>query len=495
MVNTNGALVNPTNFFRANSNALNASVGGLTSALNPGRIFIGSASSNAASQTLSGDANLATNGALTLSNSATARNNLGLGTIATVNSPVPIANGGTGATTARASGQNVGVYQMSPNNGNNAFTDRSSAANGFAGQLGVSYFGTGVPYLWNFNPTSNTWDGQFAFPDVVHFGDPTHMAIADGSGSTAGYSFIVNGNTNQSTVGAWDNVMFLQNEHTNHYSALVLNFGSRNNLTGFGAVFGLGNGGTGTGIFSNAAYFEIVNGIPLKWVMDARGFTKPVLELAADTTLNYYKNNNSVAIHFNPDGTADFGQTVNFGGLVNLNGSVTLTGHFAGPNFTIDDSGNVLAGNDGNLSDAKFRLFISQKTGAGTIFYTHSTGEGLGRVDGTTAGVGIYSLDDASNSPAIKVLNHFGGGDSITLKYSTSVTSNLVIGAGSNDGSAILQADSTAKGFLPPRMTKSQRNSIPSPVAGLVVYQTDSTPGLRAYNGTHWVRFTESNDD
>jgi hypothetical protein len=38
--------------------------------------------------------------------------------------------------------------------------------------------------------------------------------------------------------------------------------------------------------------------------------------------------------------------------------------------------------------------------------------------------------------------------------------------------SAILQADSTTQGFLPPRMTTSQKNAISSPVAGLIVYDT-----------------------
>jgi hypothetical protein len=38
--------------------------------------------------------------------------------------------------------------------------------------------------------------------------------------------------------------------------------------------------------------------------------------------------------------------------------------------------------------------------------------------------------------------------------------------------SAILQADSTTKGFLPPRMTTTQKNAISTPAAGLVIYDT-----------------------
>jgi hypothetical protein len=38
--------------------------------------------------------------------------------------------------------------------------------------------------------------------------------------------------------------------------------------------------------------------------------------------------------------------------------------------------------------------------------------------------------------------------------------------------SAVLQANSTAKGFLPPRMTTTQKNAIGTPAAGLVIYDT-----------------------
>ena len=51
--------------------------------------------------------------------------------------------------------------------------------------------------------------------------------------------------------------------------------------------------------------------------------------------------------------------------------------------------------------------------------------------------------------------------------------------------SAILQADSTTKGFLPPRMTTTQKNAIASPAAGLVVYDTTNN-GVAYYDGTTW---------
>jgi hypothetical protein len=52
--------------------------------------------------------------------------------------------------------------------------------------------------------------------------------------------------------------------------------------------------------------------------------------------------------------------------------------------------------------------------------------------------------------------------------------------------SAILDVKSTTKGFLPPRMTQAQRDAIVAPSPGLIIYQTDGTPGFYFYNGSSW---------
>jgi hypothetical protein len=52
--------------------------------------------------------------------------------------------------------------------------------------------------------------------------------------------------------------------------------------------------------------------------------------------------------------------------------------------------------------------------------------------------------------------------------------------------SAILQVDSTTKGFLPPRGTNTQMNAIASPATGLVFYDTTNNK-LCVYNATSWI--------
>jgi hypothetical protein len=54
------------------------------------------------------------------------------------------------------------------------------------------------------------------------------------------------------------------------------------------------------------------------------------------------------------------------------------------------------------------------------------------------------------------------------------------------NASAKMQIDSTTQGFLPPRMTTTQRNAIASPAAGLMVYDT-TLNAMFYFNGTIWI--------
>ncbi len=60
------------------------------------------------------------------------------------------------------------------------------------------------------------------------------------------------------------------------------------------------------------------------------------------------------------------------------------------------------------------------------------------------------------------------------------------IGTSTPDASSLLEINSTKAGLLIPRMTKNQRDGIASPATGLLIYQTNITPGFYYYDGSAW---------
>ena len=69
---------------------------------------------------------------------------------------------------------------------------------------------------------------------------------------------------------------------------------------------------------------------------------------------------------------------------------------------------------------------------------------------------------------------------------------NVGIGTTTPNASALLDLVSTNKGFLAPRMTEAQKNAIASPATGLIVFQTNGTPGFYYFDGTGWLRIVSN---
>jgi hypothetical protein len=76
---------------------------------------------------------------------------------------------------------------------------------------------------------------------------------------------------------------------------------------------------------------------------------------------------------------------------------------------------------------------------------------------------------NATPANAFGVLETYGGNNPLFIQ---TVGGNVGINTTTDVASALLHLTSTTKGFLPPRMTTTQKNAISSPAAGLVVYDT-----------------------
>jgi uncharacterized protein (TIGR02145 family) len=66
------------------------------------------------------------------------------------------------------------------------------------------------------------------------------------------------------------------------------------------------------------------------------------------------------------------------------------------------------------------------------------------------------------------------------------VNAQVGIGTTNPNASAELDVTSTTKGFLPPRLTTTQRNAISSPATGLTIYNT-TLNCMEYFNGTGWL--------
>ena len=75
------------------------------------------------------------------------------------------------------------------------------------------------------------------------------------------------------------------------------------------------------------------------------------------------------------------------------------------------------------------------------------------------------------------------------------VSAQVGIGTTTPDASSILELESTTQGMLTPRMLQAERDAITSPATGLLIYQTNNTPGFYYYNGSIWTPFGGADTD
>jgi hypothetical protein len=145
-------------------------------------------------------------------------------------------------------------------------------------------------------------------------------------------------------------------------------------------------------------------------------------------------------------------------------------------------TGNVLIG---TTTDAGFRLDVNgtaRVQGALTVSSGGAAITGQLQANGGLKATVVLNNTFNTNGNSLTI---FQSSDALgEARFYQSVCAGFVTTINS---SAILQAESTTKGFLPPRMTQTQRNDIASPAIGLEIYQTDATEGKYIYKSSGWT--------
>ena len=108
-------------------------------------------------------------------------------------------------------------------------------------------------------------------------------------------------------------------------------------------------------------------------------------------------------------------------------------------------------------------LDVETNNGTKTAVDINNTGGGDPKINFQVDGVSTFSIGiDNDDADKFKI-------GTAALETNTAITidasQNVGIGTASPNAAAVLEASSTTKGFLPPRMTQAQRNAIVSPAA------------------------------
>jgi hypothetical protein len=152
----------------------------------------------------------------------------------------------------------------------------------------------------------------------------------------------------------------------------------------------------------------------------------------------------------------------------------TETDPAGGTNYSITGTQEILS-----VPYAMYAAKSGDATTMGAIGSSSSTNGGT-----ITAGVLSLAPADATNGGLVTI-------GAQTFAGNKTLTGTLGVGTATSAASAQLDVSSTSKGFLPPRMTKAQRNSITNPATGLVVFCTDCVPAsvggeLEVYSAGVW---------
>ena len=166
---------------------------------------------------------------------------------------------------------------------------------------------------------------------------------------------------------------------------------------------------------------------------------------------------------------------LNFLGLVNSNGNVNIG---ADENTTSPNKLNIHV-NSSSVDGQGISLIDTGGSG--------NVGAGINYFGGsTTLMASIRTRIQSGYLNSVLAFSTNNASNVLTERFRITETGNVLVGSTTNVPSAILAADSTTKGFLPPRMTSTQKSAISTPATGLVIYQTDSTEGLYQYKSTGW---------
>jgi hypothetical protein len=359
-----------------------------------------------------------------------------------------------------------------------------------------------IGLLFTSTSPNRPWIGAVnGFASPTSDGTALQINIDNSSGRTAtGFDFLIRSGTRDYTSGSVDVVRLTANYTPTSGTGVFSNFVINPTINQTGGANGITRGLYILPTLTAAADFRAIE-TSAGNVLFGSGFfwdnANSRLGIGTATPSGIWSGNNrsiqilapanfaSELVLSRPAGSFGAASVTHFlsGGGVDLFGIYTAstTSNYAvytnsNERLRIWTTGNVSIGAGNNPSDSGERLQVT-----GDVKITGS---------GATSGTNALTVRNSSNAVLLQVRNNgnvdIGAGNqgintpllNITGSFAYLICTpaagySAVFGTYSSFiASAVVQCDSTTRGFLPPRMTTTQKNAISSPAAGLVVYDT-----------------------
>lgn len=224
---------------------------------------------------------------------------------------------------------------------------------------------------------------------------------------------------------------------------------------------------------------------------------------SATTSLLVQNSAGAQALKVTDDGIVTLGNSNVYVEGADIKRGTTALNLTTSPSLTSYDSQKFKTFDGTNYTEVMRITNTDQRVGIGETTPTARLHvKGSGATSATTA----LLVENSAGTDLLKVRDdggvfatNFYAGTSIVQQNSFRINQQwLVSGAGGQglrigtanagpDNSAKLEVESTTQGFLPPRMTTTQRDAISSPARGLMIYNT-STDTAECWNGSAWMQ-------
>jgi hypothetical protein len=455
----------------------------------------------------------------------------------TLSGTVAIAKGGTGATTATDARTNLGAESIA-NKSTDIAADASSLTKYPSAKTVKDYVDTRVSSgVASITSVNGLLLGRGAGNNLSSVSIGANALTGNSTGfnnnaignyslnnNTTGGNNVANGTSSlrNNTTGG-NNISIGVNSLTNNISgnnntavgnqALGSNtFGGLNTANGNQALFSNTTGSNNTAIGNTALFSNTTGGYNTASGAGALGSntigsynTSSGIGALSSNTIGWHNTASGVnALMFNTQGwynTASGNSALLSNTTGGYNSAIGTNALYSNTSGVQNTAIGYLAGSSITTGANNTFIGVNSNTSSGTVSNSTAIGNGAVVTASNSIQLGNTSVTDVKTAGTITAASYktptgtssqylMADGTVSTGILSSTITNKLVVGSASETtSSAVLEANSTSKGFLPPRMTNSERNAISNPAEGLMIWNTTENE-INVFNGSLWINMS-----